>query len=132
MKNKIIIIVVIALFYFLYLLVNYRKEDRKRKFVTTIGTITNVIWGHKNGRYIVQANFKVNGFVLYTSALTQCAETKLKYLYNKLKGKGVLVVYDSTNINNSQLLIDEEGFKEYNINMPDSLKWIDSLTTCKK
>ncbi len=58
-----------ALFYFLYLLVNYKKENRKQKFVTTTGTITNVIWGHENGRYIVQANFKVNGFVLNTSAL---------------------------------------------------------------
>jgi len=132
MKNILTIIIVAVLFYFLYLFVNYRKSNRKNKCIATIGTITNVIWGHKNGKYIIQANFIVNGISFNTSTFIPCTEVKLEYLSNKLLRKKIFIVYDSTNINNSQLLLDVNGFKEYNIDMPDSLKWIDSLTTCKK
>lgn len=129
---KKILILVIICFSLLYLFVNYRKENRKNKCLVTIGTISNVVWGHKNGRYIIHANFSIKKNSYSISCLIPCTTIAFKDLSQKLLGKKVFIVYDSTNSNNSQLLLEEIAFKDYNISMPDSLKWIDSLVTCKK
>lgn len=46
-----------------------------------------------------------------------------------IAGKQFPVVYDTTDIDNSQILITAKKFKKYSIPFPDSLSWIEDYKT---
>jgi len=119
---------IIAIF-FIYKIIML-KELNNKHLVTTC-TITNVVWGAKNSRFIINAEFNVGDKITSASTQPSCTNYNMNYLYNKLIGKRAIVIYEPTDINNNVLLLEEKMYKSFNLIMPDSLRWIDSLVSCK-
>lgn len=94
---------------------------RYEKLLKTGGNVTLII------------EFKANE-KLYTSSFDfSCNKLDINILNSKFTNKFILVAYDKSNpyfLN--QPILKESDYNTYNINVPDSLKWLDSLVTCKK
>ncbi len=93
---------------------------RYEKLLKTGGNVTLIL------------EFKANE-KLYTSSFDfSCKKLDLNILNKKFTNKSLFVAYNKSNpyfLN--QPLLKESDYDSYNISIPDFLKWLDSLVTCK-
>lgn len=119
-----IIVTIGVIIFFLYQFFNaiYGIEDLKENKVVITGIITNVHKSQRNTGSGIDYKFFLNnkefvGSTGYMSLPTQFCET--------LIGKSFPVIYSPNNIRNNVMLITNFRFKIYDMEQPDSLKWIE-------
>lgn len=115
----------------MFITVILKTNSLKKNNTTITCTITSVRLSAKNGKFIIGAEFIVNNKIQTLSTQMSCSDYKLYDLSIKLVGKSVIALYEPNNPSNNILLLEEKMFNSFHINMPDSLRWIDSIATCK-
>lgn len=92
----------------------------RRHPVLTTASVTHYYPDHKKNGGSFAFTYQVDG-------KTYEGETGIASLFSDrgydFVGKTLPIVYDSTNVEMSMLLITPGGFKEYKLPFPDSLKW---------
>lgn len=105
----------------IYLIVFNFNNEKKRLIKNHPLIVTSTIKkiesaGYRGSYSRLHVEFLWKGKVIktdFSSPNTECA----------VIGRELLLIVDSTNIENSRLLIKPEDFSEFNLEFPDSLSW---------
>ncbi|MFN7911604.1 MAG: hypothetical protein ACK5QC_07240 [Bacteroidota bacterium] len=99
-----------------------KKEVNLIKYLKiTTGLVTSINPSSKTGTFC-DYEFKINGFNYKGSSKIFLSATKSE----KLIGKIFLIVYDSTDFRNNNILILKKHYEKFKLNYPDSLNWIEN------
>lgn len=101
----------------LYFLFTYNSNSLKENCKFTIGVVTGNGWAYKSGDW-VSYTFVIDGRSYESSAKCTVIAAKKHPL---LVGKQFMVVYDSTKIENSEMLFECKDYEEWGLECPDSL-----------
>lgn len=120
-KDKIIILLILVLFVAFYAI--HQTQKLKKKHIITSGTIIKCSTGLK-GQIGTWFDFKynVNDDEFIGSSLYR--EFYFKDCAQHLKGKSFPIVYSPDDKTNSAILLTPKEFKSYDMEFPDSLKWL--------
>lgn len=118
------IITVGAIVFFLYqlLMAPFRLEDLRENKIITVGKITGTFNNQRNTGSGLYYTFNISnklykGSTAYSNLPTSFCKS--------LMGRSFPVIYSPTSINNNDMLLTYEFFKIYDMQQPDSLKWIE-------
>jgi hypothetical protein len=111
----------------IYLLIRSAVEEYQIQTdnVLTVGIVTGVSSNWRKTGGGVKFSFVANGKSY--SGSTGYSNLSIEFC-ESLIGKSFPVIYASKNVNNSEMLLTSQMFKQYDLQQPDSLKWIDDYT----
>lgn len=119
--NKIIVILAFVAFGCI-VIYGYMKSDRESENIRqNLKVISSVIKktesaGYRGSYLRLHVEYTWKGELIktdFSSPDTKCA----------VIGRELLLVIDSTNVENAKLLLKPEDFSEFNLTFPDSLNW---------
>ncbi len=105
----------------IYLIVKNNDNNKKRLIKNHPLVITSIIQKTES------AGYRGSYLKLYVEFLWQGKMVKKDFSSPETKcaviGRELLLIVDSTNIENVKLLLKPEDFSEFNLTFPDSLSW---------
>jgi hypothetical protein len=112
----------------------YRNYKLNKSHKVAEGRVTDCYWfnGHRSAsNYRMKYLFTVNQKQYAKEAGVPCTYLSESLLKKKMVGLHLPVIYNPNDPDNNYLLALESTYKEYDMVMPDSLKWVNSFLNCK-
>jgi hypothetical protein len=111
----------------IYLLIKSAVDEYELQTdgVIIVGVVTGVHFSQRKTSAHLDFSFVV-GEKSYSGS-TGYPDLSIEFC-ESLIGKSFPVIYASKNINNNEMLLTRSRFKHYDLQQPDSLKWIDDYT----
>jgi hypothetical protein len=112
---------------------DYKIRHLRTNFIITTGHITGITGASfKNNNRSVLYDYLVNGKTLHgENNLSPCVTMNSQELLQLLANTKFAVAYDFDDTSKSEIILREREAKIYKFHLPQSLKFIDSLLSCK-
>lgn len=99
----------------------------------TTAIISSCYW-QSNGRsasyYVMNFSFIAYDKQYFSKIPVYCQEINIIELRKKMIGRRLPLIYYTKNPENCQILLYASNYADFNVNMPDSLKWVGLFLSC--
>jgi len=132
--NRIIGPVIAAFLIFILIYAFYKSYQIHHHYAFTVGTVTKITPpGYKSyGDYSVLYKYEVNGRTYRdNNNCKYCSGQTMAQIQALLIGKQFPVAYDTNDASGGIMLLDQDHADQFKFILPDSLKFYDSVLTCK-
>jgi len=112
----------------------YKSDQLHHNYAFAVGTVTEITpSGYENfGDYSVLYEYKVNGQTYRdNNNLKYCSGQNMAQIKVLLIGKQFPVAYGTKDASGGVLLLTQDHADQFKYTLPDSVKYYDSILTCK-